>query len=105
MSWVFSKNSNFLIPISLQPDGVNLWYLGYKNTGIRKSEFVAKTQFLWKFSILDSLYKGTVGLCSRKKKENWQRLSLLKREKVWYLPHCYSDTGLNCTLVNRAIGE
>ena len=25
-NWVLATNSNFLIPISLQPDGVNLWY-------------------------------------------------------------------------------
>ena len=25
-NWVFTKNSNFLIPISLQPDAVNRWY-------------------------------------------------------------------------------
>ena len=25
-NWVFAKNLNFLTPISLQPDGVNLWY-------------------------------------------------------------------------------
>ena len=52
----------------MQPDGVNLWFfklkiirsdrnhslkclkstlLGYIDIGIRKSEFVAKTQFLW----------------------------------------------------------
>ena len=78
-NWVFATNSNFLIPISLQSDGVNLYYfklrlsditefivwniylrystMGYKDIGIRKSEFVAKTQFLSKkfvnnFSIL-----------------------------------------------------
>ena len=25
-NWVFATNSSFLIPISLQPYGVNLWY-------------------------------------------------------------------------------
>ena len=25
-NWVFATNPNFLIPILLQPDGVNLWY-------------------------------------------------------------------------------
>ena len=66
-NWVFTTNSNFLIPISLQSDGVDLWYfkieifwsnimislkyqrsttLGCQDTGYRKSEFVAKTQFL-----------------------------------------------------------
>ena len=25
-NWVFATNLNFLTPISLQPDGVNLWY-------------------------------------------------------------------------------
>ena len=57
-------NSNFLFPISLQPDSVNLWYyklrlfdltecivwnnwdLFIQLQGIGKSEFVAKTQFL-----------------------------------------------------------
>ena len=65
-NWVFAKNSNLLIPISLQPDAANLLYfklilpisiislkylrfttLGYKDIEIRKSEFVAKTQFLF----------------------------------------------------------
>jgi len=66
-NWVFATNSNLLIPISLQPDGANLWYfklrLFYlkvlivwnieglrhwvtKIIEIRKSEFVAKTQLL-----------------------------------------------------------
>ena len=63
-NWVFATNSDFLIPISLQPDGVNLQYfklssnrihslkyqrsptLNCKDIGIRKSGFVAKTQFL-----------------------------------------------------------
>ena len=43
----------------MQPDGVHLWYfklswcdlksvtMGCKDTGIRKSKFVAKTQFLY----------------------------------------------------------
>ena len=26
-NWVFATNLNFLIPISLKPDGVNLWYV------------------------------------------------------------------------------
>ena len=63
---VFATNSNFLITIALPPDGMKLWYfklillelqihslkyirfrtLGCKDIGIRKSEFVAKTQFL-----------------------------------------------------------
>ena len=72
-NWVFATNSNFLIPISMQPDVANLWYfkplifqtciiwsnrihslkylrfttLGCKDKGIRKSEFVTKTQFKW----------------------------------------------------------
>ena len=66
-NWVFATNSNFLILISVQPDGFptlifqteifwpnrieSLKYLrattlGCKDIGIRKSEFVAKTQFL-----------------------------------------------------------
>ena len=63
-NWVFATNLNVLIPISLQPDDVNLWQfqtkiigpnkihslrfttLRCKDIGIRKSEFVAKTWFL-----------------------------------------------------------
>ena len=55
----------FLIPISLQPDGINLWYFKLFDLTyfifqrltahlIRKSEFVAKTQFLffaWKWEL------------------------------------------------------
>ena len=28
--WVFATNSNFLIPIFLQPDGINLWYFKFR---------------------------------------------------------------------------
>ena len=73
--WVLPQtqisNSNFAIPISLQADSVNLWYLklrlfgltelilrtiirfttlGWKDIGIRKLEFVAKTR---QFKIAD----------------------------------------------------
>ena len=73
-NWVYTTNTNFIIPISLQPDEVHLWYFqlswfdqtklmfeiskvwnikglrlfGWKDTGIIKSEFVAKTRFLSK---------------------------------------------------------
>ena len=53
-------NSDFLTPISFEPYVVNLWSnrshslkcqmsitLDCKDIGIRKSEFVTKTQFLW----------------------------------------------------------
>ena len=64
---VYATTSNFLIPMSYQPDGVYLWNfkfeiiwvkrihslkflgsttLGWKEVGIGKSDFVAKTQFL-----------------------------------------------------------
>ena len=51
----FDPPSNFLISISLQPDAGNLWYFKLSvfalteliDKGIRKSEFVAKAQFLW----------------------------------------------------------
>jgi len=67
-------NLEFYHPyLSLQPDGINLWYfytkiswfnriqrlkylrsttLGYKDIGFRKSEFVAKTLFLLNSNIL-----------------------------------------------------
>jgi len=56
-NWVFATKLNFMITLSLQPYDVILWYLkvklfdlteciGCKDIGIRKSEFVAKTQFL-----------------------------------------------------------
>ena len=61
-NWVFAKSINFLIPISLQPEGVHLWYfelrlfnlrefivsnikgpsLGSKDIKIRQSDFLAK---------------------------------------------------------------
>ena len=57
-----SQTLNFLIPISLEPNVVDLWYfklilfdltefivlniLESKDIGFRKAEFVAKTQFL-----------------------------------------------------------
>ena len=65
-NWVPVTNSNFRIPISLQPDVVNLWHFkprlfwsrriyilkylgstisGRKDKGIGKSEFVKNTQF------------------------------------------------------------
>ena len=57
---VLVTNSNFLISISFQHDGVNLWFLNLdyfikknyvsKIYGIRKSEFVAKIYFLSLFS-------------------------------------------------------
>ena len=57
---VLATNSNFLISISFQHDGVNLWFLNLdyfikknyvsKIYGIRKSEFVAKIYFLSLFS-------------------------------------------------------
>ena len=66
INWGFSTNSAFLIPIFLQPGGVNLGYFkfglldlrefivcnlrstksGCKDIKIRKSKFAAKTQFL-----------------------------------------------------------
>ena len=68
-NWVFTTNSNFLIPISFQPDVITLWYFKLRLfdrsnrihslkyirsttfgcTDIRtiKLEFVAKTQFLF----------------------------------------------------------
>ena len=54
MNWVFATQSNFRIPIVLEPDGANLLYfklrfliytLGYKDIDIRKPEFVEKTQW------------------------------------------------------------
>ncbi len=64
-NWVFATNSEFIIPISLEPNVANLWYfklwsnkihslkylrfttLESKDIGFRNAEFVAKTQFLW----------------------------------------------------------
>ena len=56
-SRVFDTNLNVLILISLQSDGVNLWYFKLrlfdltrihicKDVGIRKSDYVANTRFL-----------------------------------------------------------
>ena len=38
--------SLFLIPISLQPDSINLWYFKLRSL-IRKSEFLTKNYFLY----------------------------------------------------------
>ena len=66
-NWVLATNLNVLIPKSLQSDGVNLWFLittiwynrihSFKylrsttsdrnDIGVRKSEFLGKTQFLY----------------------------------------------------------
>ncbi len=67
--WVFATNSKIIIPTFVQPDVEELWYLklwiiwnneslslkyerfttsGFKEIGIRKFEFAATTQFLWK---------------------------------------------------------
>ena len=67
----FATNSNLLIPISLQPCGVNLLIfqlklfdlrdLGCKDKGIRKSEFVPKTNYLYRFLLIYNFF-----LCSYK---------------------------------------
>ena len=63
--WTLVTNLNFLIPISLHHDGVNLWYFKLRPfdltefivwnikglLGIRKSEFVTGTQFLWRLTL------------------------------------------------------
>ena len=38
--------SLFLIPVSLQPDSINLWYFKLRSL-IRKSEFLTKNYFLY----------------------------------------------------------
>ena len=76
MNWVFATNSDFLIPLSVQVDLVDLWYvilyilvessivsLKYQrftqsdcnDLGIRKFMNVAKTQFLSLNNILKNL--------------------------------------------------
>ena len=94
---VFATNSNFLIPNFLQRDGVNLWYFKLKlfdyivwniqdlydamlgagkDKGIRKIEFVAKTQFLYAEKEWDL-----------KKNETWKRMTWkrMRPEKDWDL--------------------
>ena len=69
--WFFAKNSYFLIPASFQPvifqtfiilcTIIDIWKyqrsvtLGCIDIGGRKSQFVAKTQFLYIFQFLDNL--------------------------------------------------
>ena len=78
-NWIFAKNSHFPIPISLLPNAVDLWYfkrriftrtnnlrLKYqtftrsycKDIGIRKFEFLAKTNSIdntfWEISTLST---------------------------------------------------
>ena len=38
-NWVFATNSNFLTPLSFQPDGVNLWY--FKLNLFNLTEFIS----------------------------------------------------------------
>ena len=69
-NWVFVSNLSFQIPISLPPDGVNLCFfklrsfdlrsatLGCKDIGNKKSEFVAKAQFLKSLNILWKFVKN-----------------------------------------------
>ena len=57
--WVFVTNSNYIIPIFLQPNDVTLWFfklrifeisdfaLGWEDIKIGKSDFLTKTQFLF----------------------------------------------------------
>ena len=61
----FATNSNFRVPTSLKPNGVNHWYfklslfyvaeisrctkLGWKDIGTRTSEIVAKAKVLYPF--------------------------------------------------------
>ena len=60
-NWVFATNSDFLIPIYLQPNVVDLRYfklwimLDVMIIGIRKFGFVAKTQFLLPFILQETL--------------------------------------------------
>ena len=67
----FATNSNVIIPLSLQPDGVNLWnlklrlfyskkFMVWKDKKIRKSEFVAKTQFLCIYFYVHLIKDGIV---------------------------------------------
>ena len=108
-NWVFATNSNFQVPISLQSDSVNLWYLklrlfnlihnlkylrsaifGSKDIGIRKSEFVAKTQFLWKLLRSGSKYYGKYFRFQNKNYHNFANNLLIflwltrKGRRFWY---------------------
>ena len=74
-NWVFATNSDFLIPLSLQPNVLDLRYFiisvgsnslslkyqrfnpsGCKDIGIRKISFEAKTQLLYLTSLLSTFY-------------------------------------------------
>ena len=71
-NWVFATNPNFLIPIIITSNIIHsLKYLrsttlGCKYIGIRKSEFVAKTQFL--FNIKNTSCKQITRM-SRKRRD------------------------------------
>ena len=67
---------------------------GCQDIGIRKFEFVAKTQFLWKLIIC--------GFSTKVQMAHFY-LILLNLEKRQYLPHYWSDKGLKGTLVTRAV--
>ena len=82
----FCHTLNFLIPISLQPNGSNLWFnrfysLNYqrsttlvsKDIWIRKFEFVAKTQFLLQ---QNSFFLDYITLCLEYKKKVCQDVGL-----------------------------
>ena len=112
---VFATNFNFLIHISLQPCGVKLWnfklirskksrsleYLWSSTSGcqdlkIRKSEFVAKTYFLFKLNgytweawiFINTIASNTWGVFSpsplkrRSPPEQMRQWSLLM-DKMW----------------------
>ena len=96
----FCYKFKFVIPISLQPDGETLRYLFFylsefivwnieclwcNNIGIRKSEFVAKTRFLYNnlfniFLFLGSaeIFKPSVGQWTRIGDTNYPRYNVSK---------------------------
>ena len=69
MNWAIARNSDLLIPLSLQPnvvfptmnsDGSKLKYqrvttTGFRDISVRKLGFVAKTQFLYGWSKYQNL--------------------------------------------------
>ena len=69
-NWVFAMNSNFLISISLQPDGVNLRYVNLRLIDL--TEFI-----VWNISGLRHWVAKIKGL---ENQSMWQKLIFLHQQ-------------------------
>ena len=101
--WVVAPNSNVLIPISLQPDGANLWYFKLRlldltefialkiskiyGIGLQNNMEMAKTQLVWSCLLLllvvnSQLYKSELDSSNQ-----FRRILLISSELlIKYVP-------------------